>query len=113
MSQELPLITLELPFEVRTFTFNYEGRRVPTKIILLDPPSHLFASKCICSEILIPPVDSSVTEEQSLVDSPDVMQGAQVPNTEGGSQHAGRVKEKKRKRTRSPSKHSPSMRLKV
>ncbi|KIK79758.1 hypothetical protein PAXRUDRAFT_28329 [Paxillus rubicundulus Ve08.2h10] len=64
-------------------------------------------------EILVPPVDSSVTEEQSLVDSPNVMQGAQVLNTEGSSQHTGEAKEKKRKRTHSLSKCLPSKRLKV
>ncbi|KIK81372.1 hypothetical protein PAXRUDRAFT_35888 [Paxillus rubicundulus Ve08.2h10] len=93
MSQDLPIITVELPFEIRMFTFNYEGHHVPTKIILLDPPSHLFIS--------------------NLVDSPNMMQGAQVLNTEGGSQHAGEAKEKKRKGTHSPSKCLPSKCLKV
>ncbi|KIK80597.1 hypothetical protein PAXRUDRAFT_158245, partial [Paxillus rubicundulus Ve08.2h10] len=62
-SDKLPITTLELPPEIRTFMFNYEGCYLccPTRIILLDLPCHLFASKCTCLEFFIPPVNSSIT----------------------------------------------------
>ncbi|KAF8835600.1 hypothetical protein BDN67DRAFT_975093 [Paxillus ammoniavirescens] len=85
LKADQPHITLDLPFQVKAFTFAYEGCPVPVKIVLQDPPTYLFAPTAGT-----PPSepDGSLTEPES--------EQAQVSLTQV-SKDAGKSKEGKGK----------------